>query len=84
MLFVIAISAYIINSIPPTFIWKYKIPAYDLLCIFVEFGFLALILVPLYRKWDLRPIRERELSFAKMAIVPMIILAFPVVWMVSS
>lgn len=52
--------------------------------ILVEFGLLALILLPLYRNWDLKPIRKRELSFAKRAIVPLILLAYPVVYMLSS
>ncbi len=52
--------------------------------ILVEFGFLALILIPIYRNWDLKPVRGRELSFEKRAIVPLILLAYPVVYMLSS
>ncbi len=103
MLFVMTICAFIINSIPPVFVWKEFIKASSLLqypspimmwmervrfsqlpYILVEFGFLALILVPLYRNWDLKPVRIRELSFAKRSLIPMIVFAFPVVWMFSS
>lgn len=103
MLFVMTICAFIINSIPPEFIWKEFIKPSSLLpypspimswmehvrfsqlpYILVEIGFLALILVPLYRNWDLKPTRTRELSFAKRSLIPMIVLAFPVVWMFSS
>ncbi len=84
ILFVMVICAFIINSIPPLLIWKDQVPASSLLNILVEFGFLLLILLPLYRAWDLKPVRTRELSFAKIAIVPLIVLAFPVVWLFSS
>ncbi len=84
MLFVMVICAFIINSIPPLLIWKDQVPASSLLNIIVEFGFLVLILIPIYRNWDLKPVRTRELSFAKVAIVPLIVLAFPVVWLFSS
>ena len=56
----------------------------QLMYIFIEFGFLALILIPIYRNWDLKPVRGQELSFAKRAIVPLILLACPVVYMLSS
>jgi hypothetical protein len=103
MLFVMMICAFIINSMPPVFIWKEFVKFSSILphpsafvmwteqvrfsqfpYILVELGFLALILIPLYRTWDLKPTRARELSFAKRSIIPMIILAFPVVWMFSS
>ena len=84
MLFVMTICAFIINSIPPVFIWKDQVPASGPLNIIVEFVILALILIPIYRNWDLKPVRARELSFAKIAIVPLIVLAFPVVWLFSS
>ena len=103
MLFVMTICAFIINSMPPKFIWKEFVKGSSLLpypspflmwmehvrfsqlpYILVEFGFLVLMLVPLYRTWDLKPIRVRELSFAKRSLIPMIVLAFPVVWMFSS
>ena len=103
MVFVLTICTFIINSMPPRFIWKDFIKASSLLpypspfmmwmeqirfsqlpYILVEFGFLALILLPVYRIWDLKPIRVRELSFARRAIVPLIVLAFPVVWLFSS
>ena len=103
MLFVMTISAFIINSIPPEFIWKEFVKYSSILphpsaivmwmeqvrfsqfpYIIIELGFLALILVPLYRTWDLKPVRVRELSFAKRSLIPMIVLAFPVVWMFSS
>ncbi len=106
MLFVMTICAFIINSVPPVFIWKDVVNANSMLqylpnlspmliwmdhvrfsqlsYILVEFGFLALILLPLYRIWDLKPIRVRELSFAKRSIIPLIVLAFPVVWLFSS
>jgi len=103
MVFVMTICAFIINSMPPVFIWKEFVKGSSLLpypspflmwmehvrlsqlpYILLEFGFLALILVPLYRTWDLKPIRVRELSFAKRSLIPMIVLAFPVVWMFSS
>ena len=64
--------------------WMEQVRLSQLLYILVEFGFLALILVPLYRTWDLKPARVRELSFAKRSLIPMIVLAFPVVWMFSS
>ena len=84
MLFVMVICTYIVNSIPPVLIWKYQVPASGLLNILVEFGFLTLIFIPIYRKWDLKPVRVRELEFAKRAIVPLIILAVPVVHLFSS
>lgn len=84
ILFIMVICAYIVNSIPPEFIWKVKIPASSLFSILVEFGLLALILIPLYRTWDLKPLRGRELSFAQRAIVPMIVFAFPIVYLFSS
>ena len=106
MLFIMVICAYIVNSIPPKFIWKDFIDASALVpylpkispmlvwmdhirfsqlsYFLVEFGFLALILIPIYRKWDLKPVRVRELSFEKRAIVPLILLAYPVVYMLSS
>lgn len=56
----------------------------QLMYIFIEFGFLALILIPIYRNWDLKPVRVRERSFEKRAIVPLILLAYPVVYMLSS
>ena len=106
MLFVMMICAFIINSIPPQFIWKDAVNAISMMphlpnispmliwmdhvrfsqlsYILLEFGFLALILLPLYRTWDLKPVRVRELSFAKRAIVPLILLAYPVVYMLSS
>ena len=84
MLFVMVICTYIVNSIPPVLIWKYQVPVSGLLNILVEFGFLALIFIPIYRKWDLKPVRVRELVFAKRAIVPLIILAVPVVHLFSS
>lgn len=52
--------------------------------ILIEFGFLALILLPLYRTWDLKPVRVRELSFAKRSLIPLIVLALPVVRLFSS
>jgi len=84
MLFVMMICAFIINSVPPELIWKSELPASGLLNIIVEFGFLLLILIPLFRNWDLKPVRTRELSFEKRAIVPLILLAYPVVYMLSS
>jgi hypothetical protein len=103
MLFVMMICVWLINSIPPKFMWRQYVPASSLLpdpspimmfiehirfsqlsYILIEFGFLALILIPIYRKWDLKPVRARELSFAKRAIVPLILLAYPVVYMLSS
>jgi len=102
VLFVLMICAFIINSIPPRFMWRSYIsvtrilPHPSALRIFIEqvslsrlsyilleFGFLALILLPLYRTWDLKPVGQRELPFAKRAIVPLIVLAFPVVYMFS-
>ncbi len=84
MLFVMTICVYIINSIQPEFIWKDSFIASLLPYILVEFGFIALILIPIYKKWDLKPVRARELSFAKRAMVPLIVLAFPVVYLFSS
>ncbi|MCD4777210.1 MAG: hypothetical protein K8S15_14325 [Candidatus Aegiribacteria sp.] len=103
VLFVMTICVYLINTIPPKFIWRQFVPASSTLShpstimmlmehvmfsqlsyILVEFALLAVILLPLYRNWDLKPIRAGELSFAKRAIVPMVVLAFPVVWMVST
>lgn len=103
MLFVMTICAFIINSMPPEFLWKENVKWSSVLphpsaimmwmehirfsqlsYILVELGLLALILVPLYRTWDLKPVRVRELSFAKRSLIPMIVLAFPVVWMFSS
>ena len=84
MLFVMTICVYIINIIPPEFIWKDSFIASLLPYILVEFGFLALVLLPMYRNWDLKPVRSRELSFAKRAMVPLIVLAFPVVYLFSS
>lgn len=84
MLFFMMICAFIINSIPLLLIWKDSFPASSLLNIIVQLGFLVLILIPIYRNWDLKPVRARELSFAKIAIVPLIVLAFPVVWLFSS
>ena len=100
------ICVFIINSIPPHFIWKDVVNAISMMphlpnlspvliwmdhvrfsqlsYIIIEFGFLALILIPLYRSWDLKPFRGRELSFVKRAIVPLILLAYPVVYMFSS
>jgi ABC-type transport system involved in multi-copper enzyme maturation permease subunit len=74
----------ILSHSSPIMIFMEHVMFSQLSYFFIEFGLLALILLPLYRNWDLKPIRKRELSFAKRAIVPLIVLAFPVVWMVSS
>ena len=50
----------------------------------VNFALLALIIVPIYKSWDLKPMRVRELRFAKRSIIPLLILAAPVVYLVSS
>ncbi len=85
MLFVMTICVFIINSMQPMLIsWDNSTFATSLPYILVEFSLLALILVPMYRTWDLKPVRGRELSLAKMAIVPLIVLAFPVVYLFSS
>lgn len=71
-------------NLSPMLIWMDHIRFSHLSYILIEFGFLALILIPLYRSWDIKPVRARELSFAKRAIVPLILLAYPVVYMLSS
>jgi len=71
-------------NLSPMLIWMDHVRFSQVSYVIVEFGFLLLILLPLYRAWDLKQVRTRELSFAKIAIVPLIVLAFPVVWLFSS
>lgn len=84
ILFAMTICVFIINSTPPWFIWIKYHTASEIPYILVEFGILALILLPIYRTWDLKPTRTRELSLACRSIVPLMVLAIPVVCLFSS
>jgi hypothetical protein len=84
ILLVMNLCAFIISSIPPRFIMPGNLFASGVIFAITELIFLALILIPVYRVWDIRPVRFREQSFAKWSAVPMITLAIPVVVIFSS
>jgi ABC-type transport system involved in multi-copper enzyme maturation permease subunit len=85
ILFTMVVFVYIINSTPPRFM------LYDILLLrssvpylLLETSLLTLILMPVYRDWDLKPMAARESRLAKLSIGPLLILAFPVVHLFSS
>lgn len=83
ILLVIAAGAFLISGLPPRMIWNAarhsSLPYY-----LGEIILLWVIAHYLIRSWDHKPTRVRELAFARMAILPMVMMATPIVFLVSA
>ncbi len=87
ILFTMVVFVYIINStrpITPRFILYDILRRSSVPYLLLETSLLALILIPVYRCWDLKPLAVRESRLAKLSIGPLLILAFPVVHLFLS
>lgn len=83
VLMVMSISALVIDSLPPDVIWNSRgLPASPFYL--AQLIILLLLLVLPFRKWDLKPPEYRESTFGKLAFLPMMAMAFPVVYLFSS
>lgn len=83
ILLAMSFSALVISSVPPDLVWNSSGlsagPFYA-----AEMAVILLLLLPICRKWDLKPAEYRESAFGKLALLPMAAMAFPVVYLFSS
>jgi ABC-type transport system involved in cytochrome c biogenesis permease component len=75
----LAVEMFIVISIPPEFLWNGPLPDSRLLYLAFEALVLPVLLLPAYSDWDLRPASEKSGRLAKLAIIPLILMAVPVV-----
>lgn len=83
ILLIITAGAFVVSGIPAHMIWD-SIPHSSLPYYLGEIVLLSIVAVYLMRKWDHKPIRTRELAFAKAALLPMVIMAVPIVFLASA